>query len=243
MGKRTRSGKARLRSNREVARTATRPLENGSHAVESQHPPGGAPPHLTGLTIGGGALLAIVLGLSWFHLLPVGESLLPPTRDLTSAPRLTFAIALAAACGWCLGAERDAAGKVAGLRTHIGIAVAMCALTFEGAHAFPGGDPWRLGAQALQAVGAIAAVGVFSAVDGTRVGVTTAASLLLSATVGLFCGAESYLGAIIVTAFAFADLWAVRGIRRWSRRLFAGSRPGPRPEVTAHRRSRRARRR
>ncbi len=110
--------------------------------------------------------------------------------------RLAIATALAAAVGY----EREARGKVAGLRTHVLIAVGAAAFTAASLYGFAGADVARVAAGIVMGVGFLGAGVIFRGVRGGDVaGLTTAASIWVTACIGLAAGAGLYLLALGVT--------------------------------------------
>jgi putative Mg2+ transporter-C (MgtC) family protein len=133
--------------------------------------------------------------------------------DLESLIRLV----LAAVLGLALGLEREWRGKSAGLRTHALIALSGALLTRSGLmlHAeieAAGGsaDPLRVVQGIAQALGFIGAGLVFVARRGGVKNLTTAASLWLSAGIGIVAGAGQYGLAISTTVIGLLLLLADR---------------------------------
>jgi putative Mg2+ transporter-C (MgtC) family protein len=97
-------------------------------------------------------------------------------------------------CG-IIGVERQLRQKSAGLRTHVLVGLGACALTLVSAHGFaavatPGTpfDPSRIAAQVVSGIGFLGAGVIFVNRDTVR-GLTTAATVWLSAAIGVACGA------------------------------------------------------
>jgi len=132
--------------------------------------------------------------------------------ELVVLGRLVLASVLAAALGW----EREAAGKPAGLRTHI--LVAFGAALFVGLGGFvmqefqPFGenvryDPTRILEAVVTGVSFLGAGTIFITRGKTRVeGLTTAASLWTTAGVGLAAGLGRYVVAVGSTLLLFIVL-------------------------------------
>jgi len=106
---------------------------------------------------------------------------------------------LAAALGAGIGYQRERASKTAGLRTHILIAMGAALFTVVSIFGFSGAvDPSRVAAGVVAGVGFIGAGVIFRGMRGEGVaGLTTAASVWVSAAVGLAAGAGLYLISII----------------------------------------------
>ncbi len=106
---------------------------------------------------------------------------------------------LAAALGAAIGYQRERAGKVAGLRDHILITVGAALFTVASIFGFSGTvDTSRVAAGIVAGVGFIGAGVIFRGEEGVA-GLTTAASIWVTAAIGLAAGAGLYLIAVIVT--------------------------------------------
>lgn len=116
----------------------------------------------------------------------------------------------AAALSGLIGAEREAEGKAAGFRTHllIGIGAALISLlsvqVAEGA-AFTLSDPGRIAAQIVSGIGFVGAGAIIQSRASVK-GITTAATLWVSAAIGMACAFDQYIPAIIVTLVALFSL-------------------------------------
>ena len=109
---------------------------------------------------------------------------------------------LAAALGAGIGYQRERASKAAGLRTHILIALGAALFTVVSIFGFSGAvDPSRVAAGVVAGVGFIGAGVIFRGPRGEEVaGLTTAASIWITAAIGLAAGAGMYLISAIATA-------------------------------------------
>lgn len=106
---------------------------------------------------------------------------------------------MAAAFALCsiIGVERQIRQKSAGLRTHVLVGLGACAFTLVSARGFgalaqPGVapfDPSRIAAQVVSGIGFLGAGVIFVNRDTVR-GLTTAATVWLSAAIGVACGAS-----------------------------------------------------
>ncbi|MBE6733092.1 MAG: MgtC/SapB family protein [Ruminococcaceae bacterium] len=116
-------------------------------------------------------------------------------------------ILMAMILGGLIGFERGRHGRAAGLRTHILVCVgsAMTALTgVFGAEALGGGDPFRISAQVVSGIGFLG-VGMILVRNRTLItGLTTAAGLWATATIGIAVGYGFYAGAIISAVLCVA---------------------------------------
>ncbi len=138
--------------------------------------------------------------------------------------RLSVALAL----GFVLGLERELTNKYAGLRTHILVCLGACIFTIVSIYGFPtfaGGDnviidnatgirdTGRVAAQIVTGIGFIGAGTVLR--NGPMIiGLTTAATLWISAAIGMTCGVGMYDIAIIATVLSVAVLTLIRVFER-----------------------------
>lgn len=112
---------------------------------------------------------------------------------------------VAAALGGAIGAQRQAAQKPAGFRTHLLVALGSCAFTLVGAHL---GDT-RIAANVLTGIGFLGAGAIVRSGITAR-GLTTAASIWTVAAIGVavgFSSSQSYvvaIGATVITVLALA---------------------------------------
>lgn len=107
---------------------------------------------------------------------------------------------LAAALGAGIGYQRERANKPAGLRTHILICLGSALFTVVSIFGFGGNvDPSRVAAGIVTGIGFIGAGVILRGVRGDHiVGITTAASVWVTAAIGLAAGVGMYLIATIV---------------------------------------------
>ena len=132
---------------------------------------------------------------------------------LIVAVRLFFAALL----GAIIGIERETKHKAAGFRTHIIVSVGACLIMLTGIDGIgniSGGANWdalRLPAQVVSGIGFIGAGTILQTKGGVS-GLTTAATLWLSAAIGLAAGIGYYGGAIIATVICLVTLISLRRI-------------------------------
>lgn len=95
-----------------------------------------------------------------------------------------------------LGVERQSRQKDAGIKTHVLVGMGSCIFTLVSAHGFGaipglagGPDPARIAAQIVSGIGFLGAGVIFVNNDTVR-GLTTAATIWLSAAMGMACGAS-----------------------------------------------------
>jgi len=117
----------------------------------------------------------------------------------------TLRLFLAFALGGALGFERERVDKPAGLRTHILVSIGACLFTILSLSAFPGSDPARVASYIVAGIGFIGA-GTILQTRERILGITTAASLWVTASIGMAAGAGFYLLAAVTTAIAYITL-------------------------------------
>lgn len=143
---------------------------------------------------------------------------------------IDFLIRISAALilGFILGLERELTNKYAGLRTHILVCLGACAFTIISIYGFPSyadgdniilnqatgiRDTGRVAAQVVSGIGFIGAGAVLR--NGPMIiGLTTAATLWISAAIGMTCGVGMYDVAIITTLSSVAVLTIIRVFER-----------------------------
>jgi len=125
---------------------------------------------------------------------------------------ISLRLLLAAALGAGIGYQRELANKPAGLRTHILISVGSALFTVVSIFGFSGVvDPSRVAAAVVTGIGFIGAGVIFRGMRGDHVmGLTTAASVWITAAIGLAAGVGMYLIATIIAAIAVLVLMIPR---------------------------------
>jgi putative Mg2+ transporter-C (MgtC) family protein len=104
-----------------------------------------------------------------------------------------------------VGLEREVSLKPAGLRTHILVGLGSTLLTILSLDAFPSSDSSRVAASIIVGIGFLGA-GTIIKTKEKVLGLTTAASLWIVASIGVATGAEYYLLAAVTTILAFLVL-------------------------------------
>ena len=114
-----------------------------------------------------------------------------------------------------IGIERQVRQKIAGYRTHVLVGLGSCAFTLISAYGFvyalaPGAvmDPSRIAAQIVSGIGFLGAGVIFKGRNVVR-GLTTAATIWVSAAVGMACGAGMVSLAAVLTVFHLITLYVV----------------------------------
>ncbi len=143
-------------------------------------------------------------------------SAVPP---LVAATRLLAAVVL----GGIVGFEREHAGKPAGLRTHmlVALAASLFIIVSQQLSELSFGDPDALRVDPLRLVEAVTAgvaflaAGVIFTSGGKVRNVTTGASLWLAGAIGLACGAGQMPLAAMATGIVVVVLFLLRLLERW----------------------------
>lgn len=151
--------------------------------------------------------------------------------DLAAQLEALGLVALAGLLGACIGLDREIAGKPAGLRTHILVAAATCLFSVIAELSVQGFvqtygteyldvDPIRVLQAVIIGIGFLGAGTIVLHPEEHRVeGLTTAASVLVSAGLGLAVAERLYALAVGVTMLAIAVLVGVGHLEhRLSRR-------------------------
>ncbi len=133
-------------------------------------------------------------------------------------------ISIAVIFGFCIGLERELTNKYAGLRTHILVCLGACVFTLISIYGFPTFAPGdnvdvmqatgirdtsRVAAQIVTGIGFIGAGTVLR--NGPIVlGLTTAATLWIAASIGMACGAGMFEIAFAGTLLSILTLVMIR---------------------------------
>jgi putative Mg2+ transporter-C (MgtC) family protein len=130
-----------------------------------------------------------------------------------------FRLLLAGVLGALVGTERESRGHPAGIRTQALVALAAALMTGVGAEGFVGSaaDPTRVASQVVTGIGFIGA-GVILQHRGTVRGLTTAATLWLSAALGIAVGAGVVIPAVMAAAAAFVLMFGLSTLKPLIRR-------------------------
>ncbi len=118
---------------------------------------------------------------------------------------IVFKLSLAIICGGIIGVEREKRKKMGGFRTHILIALGSSLIMMVSQYGVFELDPARLAAQVVSGVGFLG-TGTILRDKGGISGLTTAASLWVTAGIGLAVGHEFYFGAIAATFLVMFSL-------------------------------------
>ncbi|MDR3020151.1 MAG: MgtC/SapB family protein [Treponema sp.] len=121
--------------------------------------------------------------------------------------------------GGIIGFERSSRRQVAGLRTHILIALGATCLTLlsiwipQNYFDMKNGDPGRIAAQVVSGIGFLGAGAIIRLGNDVK-GLTTAASLWLVAAIGMAIGAGMYIAALTGEILALITLITLNRVER-----------------------------
>jgi putative Mg2+ transporter-C (MgtC) family protein len=128
-------------------------------------------------------------------------------------------LATAAALGGAIGFERELREREAGLRTHMLVAIGSALFTIVSAYGFREfltsgdpvirADPTRIAAQIVTGIGFLGAGAIIRHGLSVR-GLTTAATLWVSAAIGIAAGSGYYSAAIFATVITLVSLSPLR---------------------------------
>lgn len=126
-------------------------------------------------------------------------------------------IFIAAFLGALIGTEREKKNKAAGFRTHIIVSVGACLImliAIDGASELADAGNWepaRLVGQVVSGIGFLGAGTILQKKNGVS-GLTTAATLWLSAGIGLAVGIGYYKGAVLATIACLITLVSLKEV-------------------------------
>jgi putative Mg2+ transporter-C (MgtC) family protein len=122
-------------------------------------------------------------------------------------PEDYISIILAAILGAVIGLERELSGKAAGLRTNLLICLGASVFTIISREMATGseGSLTRIAAQIVTGVGFLGAGAIIQDRRGVH-GLTTAATIWLVASIGMACGGQFYMLAIVSSLIAILTL-------------------------------------
>ena len=119
-----------------------------------------------------------------------------------------------------IGFERQFRQKSAGYRTHVLVGIGTCAFTLVSAYGFAGVlendirlDPSRIAAQIVSGIGFLGAGVIFKGRNMVR-GLTTAATIWVTAAVGMACGAGMLSLATMLTVLHLLTLFVIAPLIR-----------------------------
>ena len=128
---------------------------------------------------------------------------------------MAFRVLVAVALGGLIGYEREWHGREAGIRTYGAVALGACVFALISTHVMGGNNPHVIAAGVVTGIGFLGA-GVIMRDQGTIAGLTTAATLWSTASVGLATGYGMYLLAALTAVIVFG-LLAAHHLPGWHR--------------------------
>jgi len=148
---------------------------------------------------------------------------------MPSDAELAMRLVLAMLVGGAVGLEREATGQIAGLRTHMSVALGAALFAVVSAYSFsefiePRADTnyqvdvTRVASNVVTGVGFLGGGAIIKLGASIR-GLTTAASMWVTAAVGLAIGLGNYIAGFTSAAALVFALTVLRGRRRWVRRF------------------------
>lgn len=136
---------------------------------------------------------------------------------------LGIRVLVAAALGGVVGLERELSDQPAGFRTHMLVSLGSALFTMVGAYGLAAFvpenvdntsfDPMRVAAQVVTGIGFLGAGAIIRQGVNIR-GLTTAASLWVTAAIGMTTGIGFWLGAIFTTLGTVLALYGFKQIER-----------------------------
>ncbi|MEE1172476.1 MAG: MgtC/SapB family protein [Ruminococcus sp.] len=111
--------------------------------------------------------------------------------------------------GSLIGSERARHGRAAGMRTHILVCLGSCMTAMTSMYisqTLGVGDASRIPAQVISGIGFLGAGMIILKSNNVITGLTTAAGVWTTATIGIAVGYGYYIGAIIVTVLFLATI-------------------------------------
>ena len=138
--------------------------------------------------------------------------------DVEQATRITLRLLMAAILGGLLGSERELSGKAAGLRTHILVAIGSTVFILVPQQTgVPAADLSRVMQGVVAGVGFLGAGAIIMGSNKEKVtGLTTAASIWITAAIGVTIGVGREATALLSTLLALSVLSTIP----WIARLF-----------------------
>jgi putative Mg2+ transporter-C (MgtC) family protein len=129
-------------------------------------------------------------------------------QQFVIALQLLLAALLSIVIGW----ERERKHREAGLRTHMLIGMGACLFTALSLNGFPGGDPARVAAQIVSGMGFLGAGAILK--EGANIqGLTTAASMWVTAAVGMAVASGAWFLAICASLLIWFILVVVQRLK------------------------------
>ena len=134
---------------------------------------------------------------------------------MLDTPEVILRIVVAAALGGLIGFEREMSEQPAGFRTHILVSLGAALFTLVGAYSFDkvGADPTRVAAQIVTGIGFLGAGVIFQRGASIK-GLTTAASLWVTAAIGTAVGFGFWDAALATAVVTLLSLYLLKRVGR-----------------------------
>lgn len=136
-----------------------------------------------------------------------------------------FRICLAIIVGSLIGSERKRHGQAAGVRTHALVCMGSALTVIVGLYSVyrlgSSGDPLRVSAQVISSIGFLCAGTIFTRNQSQISGLTTAAGIWTTSTIGLLIGIGYYIAALV----GFIGLEIVIALFNFKTRQMRNSQP------------------
>lgn len=138
---------------------------------------------------------------------------------MLSSLDITFRLVFAFVLGGIIGFEREKKGRSAGLRTHILVCAGSCLIMLVSIYIYESYkhevtlDPARIAAGVVTGIGFLGAGTIIRSAQEVH-GLTTAASVWLSAAIGLAVGCGFFSGALVTTVIALITLLMLKPLER-----------------------------
>lgn len=131
-------------------------------------------------------------------------------------------LVIAALLGGFIGSERGKHGRAAGLRTHVLVCVGSAVTVLVGLYAAQtlnfASDPMRIGAQVISGVGFLGAGTILHHNQTQVTGLTTAAGLWTTASIGLALGAGAYWIALLAFIIMMITVVLLNRLERFGKK-------------------------
>lgn len=125
-------------------------------------------------------------------------ALLTEFNEISVVVRLIMALLM----GGIIGVERSRHGRAAGMRTHVLVCVGACMTALVGLHLLgidANADAARIAAQVISGIGFLGVGTIMIRNQAVVTGLTTAAGVWCTATIGIALGYGFYLAALVAT--------------------------------------------
>lgn len=123
--------------------------------------------------------------------------------------------------GGVIGSERARHGRAAGMRTHILVCLGACMTSMTSVYVSNvtgiGGDVFRIPAQVISGIGFLGAGMIILKNNNVITGLTTAAGVWTTATIGVALGYGYYVGAAIVAVLFMATIVFLTRFERYKK--------------------------